>query len=841
MPRRTIHPFSRAFNPSGYSAGAGGRKHNEGMWSTLDRVQVLGEDDGHTGCVNALSWSDDGKTLLSGSDDTRICIWQPDSHPSSASSSSSSLATRSPHPLKLTETIQTGHRANIFSAKFLPNASTPTVVSCAGDRDVRVMEVERLVRDSASGELDGSRGDGVTILRCHKDRTKRISTENSPYLFLTVSEDGTVRQHDLRRPHTCRSECPDPLFYAPRGVDLYSLSVSTVTPHMFAVAGRTDCAFVCDRRMLPRQTPSWGPHVRSSGQVHCVRRLGLPDEEWDKVSPRSGDRMYGDERHITCVRMSPEHADEVAVAFARHSTSLFSIYDSPPSASMRSKSGSPTVIPSNKETKNSTEKSPPLSRRSSRASSSAPQASTRPISPPPAAPAGFIPASDLPRRPSYRPKVSVEEDDDDQDKDVDQDREAPSSPPLGKRRLSDRSSVIASDGPISRQRTRSPLDSQEAGAISDGIAQSTWPFQQGQRSGATRTLAVQGEEEDVDVVKGSLDETEESNDVAKANRDEDSGRGRREDRIGPDTPPRSTASYRAEDFLRDDLDGDAELSGGSTRHSQLDEPSLSDLEEMALDYLDRTGELDQSNSDLDEDDHDDDDGGGDDGNESEFMSLDEEDEIDFDDFGDEGEVDDDDDGEDVDVDMDMDPDVGILGFGGSNASRLEPGAFDKVEMVHPRRSFRGARNVETVKDCNFLGTRADKICSGSDDGNFFVWDKDTGRLEGIWEGDGSVVNVMEQHPTLPLIACSGIDNTVKIFGPTTTPPVPSFNKTHLASTITERNTRLPRFLSGGAFERATLLQFLMTRGLVARVGENIPGEADEDGEIGEGGQGCETQ
>jgi hypothetical protein len=41
---------------------------------------------------------------------------------------------------------------------------------------------------------------------------------------------------------------------------------------------------------------------------------------------------------------------------------------------------------------------------------------------------------------------------------------------------------------------------------------------------------------------------------------------------------------------------------------------------------------------------------------------------------------------------------------------------------------------------NFLGLRSDKVCSGSDDGHFFVWDKDTGRLEGIWEGDGSIVN-----------------------------------------------------------------------------------------------------
>jgi hypothetical protein len=75
---------------------------------------------------------------------------------------------------------------------------------------------------------------------------------------------------------------------------------------------------------------------------------------------------------------------------------------------------------------------------------------------------------------------------------------------------------------------------------------------------------------------------------------------------------------------------------------------------------------------------------------------------------------------------------------------------------------------------------SDKVASGSDDGNFFVWDKISGRLEGIWEGDGDTVNgeirclglhplrtnadgaVMEQHPTLPLVAVSGIDNTIKV-------------------------------------------------------------------------------
>lgn len=84
---------------------------------------------------------------------------------------------------------------------------------------------------------------------------------------------------------------------------------------------------------------------------------------------------------------------------------------------------------------------------------------------------------------------------------------------------------------------------------------------------------------------------------------------------------------------------------------------------------------------------------------------------------------------------DMDADVDIY-----SDPRSGSGEYGRVPLMLPRRSYKGARNMETVKDCNFLGVRADKVCSGSDDGSWFVWDKETGRLEGLWEGDGDVVN-----------------------------------------------------------------------------------------------------
>lgn len=63
---------------------------------------------------------------------------------------------------------------------------------------------------------------------------------------------------------------------------------------------------------------------------------------------------------------------------------------------------------------------------------------------------------------------------------------------------------------------------------------------------------------------------------------------------------------------------------------------------------------------------------------------------------------------------------------------------------------------------NFLGPDDQWIVSGSNDGNFFVWEKDSATLKGIYEGDGSVVNVIEGHPYFPLVAVSGIDTTVKV-------------------------------------------------------------------------------
>ncbi|ESO08593.1 hypothetical protein HELRODRAFT_110145 [Helobdella robusta] len=78
--------------------------------------------------------------------------------------------------------------------------------------------------------------------------------------------------------------------------------------------------------------------------------------------------------------------------------------------------------------------------------------------------------------------------------------------------------------------------------------------------------------------------------------------------------------------------------------------------------------------------------------------------------------------------------------------------------------YTGHRNSATVKGVNFYGPECQYVVSGSDCSNVFIWDKQSTEVVNVMHGDDQgVVNVVEPHKHLPMLATSGLDNKVKLW------------------------------------------------------------------------------
>lgn len=110
---------------------------------------------------------------------------------------------------------------------------------------------------------------------------------------------------------------------------------------------------------------------------------------------------------------------------------------------------------------------------------------------------------------------------------------------------------------------------------------------------------------------------------------------------------------------------------------------------------------------------------------------------------------------------------------------------DSSDLLHSRRSqpseeermwrgeasdyearFCGHCNTTTdIKEANFFGSNGQYIVAGSDDGSFFIWEKSTTNIVRVLRGDDSIVNCLQPHPSVCLLATSGIDPVVRLWSP----------------------------------------------------------------------------
>lgn len=115
----------------------------------------------------------------------------------------------------------------------------------------------------------------------------------------------------------------------------------------------------------------------------------------------------------------------------------------------------------------------------------------------------------------------------------------------------------------------------------------------------------------------------------------------------------------------------------------------------------------------------------------------------------EDDSDDDDDDEDEDEEEDeaysMTPASDLLdAFTRHHSSPSFP-----LPLIAPRKEYKGHINVDTVKDVNFA-YQENCVMSGSDDGNWFVWDKETEELKGIFDGDSSGTYLLRANLSMKL-------------------------------------------------------------------------------------------
>jgi nuclear receptor interaction protein len=207
----------------------------------------------------------------------------------------------------------------------------------------------------------GMARDGVTltegdtnakVFRSHTDTVKRIVTEDTPFYFLTCSNDGDVRQWDVRQPSSAYPRAKDTLVpqwardedgsdnaplplisYSRHGLDLNTVSCSPSQPHYIALGGAHLHCFLHDRRMLGRdRNHERGSRLSSPGNwsEHEDELLGKATQCVKKFAPNGKKRMRrGDGGHITACKISDAQPNELIVSWSQDHIYSFDMLRTP--------------------------------------------------------------------------------------------------------------------------------------------------------------------------------------------------------------------------------------------------------------------------------------------------------------------------------------------------------------------------------------------------------------------------------------------------------------------------------------------------------------------------------
>ncbi|XP_067945504.1 DDB1- and CUL4-associated factor 8-like [Watersipora subatra] len=239
------------------------RSYTRSMMANLNfvrRLKVTHSFRGHTGCVNALNFNPSGTWLASGSDDTKVYIWDVRTG-------------------RAYMHFYSGHDSNVFQTKFMPHSNDSQLVTTGRDGKVRLAEL------SSSGSCRSTKK-----LAQHSGAAHKLAVEtDSPHCLLSAGEDSVVFQIDLRqrRPTKLLTTKHDG-----KRVALYSIDKRPQNQNEFAVSGRDQYVRIYDKRKIGSEGDE--PH----GPVRTFYPHGL-----------TGGRLF---KHVTAAVYSFDGSEIVA-------------------------------------------------------------------------------------------------------------------------------------------------------------------------------------------------------------------------------------------------------------------------------------------------------------------------------------------------------------------------------------------------------------------------------------------------------------------------------------------------------------------------------------------------
>ncbi|XP_013778466.1 DDB1- and CUL4-associated factor 8-like [Limulus polyphemus] len=215
--------IARQYGTSNYYSNDLFRLQCGGSLHMVERLELMYMMNNHNGCVNSLHFNSTGTRLASGSDDLSVVIWD---------------WTASEAILK----YKSGHKSNVFQAKFMPLSGDSHLVSCSRDGQVRLAEL------SATGVCKETRK-----LAQHKDAAHKLALEtNTPHTFLSCGEDSAVFQIDLReeKPKSL-VECKE----NDKKVPLYTVFSNPMNSYEFGIGGTDHFVRIYDKRNIREDIP----------------------------------------------------------------------------------------------------------------------------------------------------------------------------------------------------------------------------------------------------------------------------------------------------------------------------------------------------------------------------------------------------------------------------------------------------------------------------------------------------------------------------------------------------------------------------------------------------------